>query len=414
LIFFLEEHYLNVYIYLLNATKLIITYCEYSNTYQGGMNMVYSKELIKEAIELRASGVSSKSVCERYEISASILRKWEVEHSVSVPAGMTDSQLIWNLKSRIFELQTELEIWNQCTCSRKSKLSEKLVDLKRLAPRYGVHAVCRVLDVPRAAYYHHVFRSPEVTLLQQTDEKLRPVVKALFEETKGVLGSTKLRIIMMKRGYTIDLRHIRRLMREMDLKPVSRQRVAHNTEPPKQLYYQNRLKQRFDVERPNMVWVSDTSYIYVNREPFYLTVIIDLFSRRVIGYDVVDSIAAFPLISIFKKTFSERGNPEGLMFHSDQGSQYTAYRFRVLLRGYKVKQSFSAPGNPHDNAVAESFFKNFRAECTYVNEFKSVADMRNKISEYINFYNGLRPHNKLKGLTPNEFEEEYYKVISIF
>ena len=374
--------------------------------------MVYSNELINEALELRSRGFSAKSVCERLAISASNLRKWEVEHAVTVPSGMSDSQLIWNLRSRIYELQTELEIWNQCTCCRKSKLKDKIKDLKRLAPKYGVHAVCRVLDVPRATYYHRVFRSPEMTQLQKTDEELKPVVKALFEETKGVLGSAKLRIIMIKRGYTIDLVHLRRLMRELELKPVSRQRVAHNTEPPKQLFYQNRLKQKFDVEKPNMVWVSDTSYLYVNREPYFLTAILDLFSRKVIGYDVVDSIAAFPLINIFKKTYVERGKPEGLLFHSDQGSQFTAYRFRVLLRGYKVRQSFSAPGNPHDNAVAESFFKNFRAECTYVNEFNSVTDMRKKIAEYIDFYNCLRPHNKLKDLTPNEFEEEYFKNLS--
>ena len=374
--------------------------------------MVYSNELIKEAVDLRLSGVSAKSVCERLAISSSTLRKWEVEHSVVVPTGMTDPQMIWYLKSRVFELQTELEIWNQCTCCRESKLSEKIKDLKRLAPKYGVHAVCRVLDVPRASYYHRVFRSPEVTQLQQADAVLKPVVKALFEETEGVIGSSKLRTIMMKRGYTIDLEHLRRLMRELELKPVSRQKAAHNTEPPKQLYYQNRLKQKFDVERPNMVWVSDTSYLYVNREPYFLTAIIDLFSRKVIGFDVVDSIAAFPLISLFKKTFVERGKPKGLLFHSDQGSQFTAYRFRVLLRSYKVRQSYSAPGNPHDNAVAESFFKNLRAECTYVNEFKSVSEMRKKISKYINFYNGLRPHNKLKGLTPDEFEEAYFKKLN--
>lgn len=374
--------------------------------------MVYSNELINEALELRSSGVSAKSVCERLAISVSKLRKWEVEHAVTVPTGMTDSQLIWNLRSRIFELQTELEIWNQCSCCRKSKLSEKLKDLKRLAPRYGVHAVCRVLDVPRATYYNHVLRSPAVTQLQKSDAVLKPVVKAVFEETKGVIGSRKIRTIMMKRGYTIDLEHLRRLMRELELKPVSRQRVAHNTEPPRQLYFQNRLRQRFDVERPNTVWASDTSYLYVNREPYFLTVIIDLFSRKVIGFDVVDSISAFPLISIFKRTYEERGKPEGLMFHSDQGSQFTAYRFRVLLRGFKVKQSYSGPGNPHDNAVAESFFKNFRAECTYVNEFKSIKDMINIIADYIKFYNGLRPHNKLKGLTPDEFEEEYYKKLN--
>ena len=127
-------------------------------------------------------------------------------------------------------------------------------------------------------------------------------------------------------------------------------------EPPKQKYYRNLIHLKFYPNAPNKVWVSDTTYLYLDYEAYYLTVFLDLYSRKVIGFELVDSLEASPLIEIFKKTYAERGCPKGLIFHSDQGSAYTAYRFRVLLRGFKVKPSFSAPGEPRDNSVAESFF----------------------------------------------------------
>lgn len=141
----------------------------------------------------------------------------------------------------------------------------------------------------------------------------------------------------------------------------------------------------------------------------YLTAIMDLFSRKVIGYKVVDCLSASPAIELFKTAFEERGCPTGLMFHSDQGGQFTAYRFRVLLRGKKVKQSFSSPGNPYDNAVIESFFRTLKTEQIYVNTYKTLSELSESIDEYMHFYNEVRPHQKLHNLTPNEFELKYYQ-----
>ena len=199
------------------------------------------------------------------------------------------------------------------------------------------------------------------------DERLKPIVASIFEETKHRIGPDKIRIIMSRRGYVASERRIRRLLKELNLACIDRGKTPHNTEPLKQKYYINRLKQQFTVYEPNRVWVCDTTYLYINYEAHYLTVIMDLFSRKIIGYKVVDCLSASPAIELFKTAFEERGCPTGLMFHSDQGGQFTAYRFRVLLRGKKVKQSFSSPGNPYDNAVIESFFRTLKTEQIYVN-----------------------------------------------
>ena len=120
-------------------------------------------------------------------------------------------------------------------------------------------------------------------------------------------------------------------------------------------FRKDRLKRIFTTEAPNIVWVSDTTYVMVNKTFYYICVIIDLFSRKVISYEVSTSNNTTQSKEAFKRAFQERDRPQNLIFHSDQGSQYVSYEFRQYLRKNKVKQSFSAPGSPHDNAVAESF-----------------------------------------------------------
>ena len=372
--------------------------------------MKYSEEFKEEVVSAYKAGKSQKEICNLYGIDNSLLYKWMVNSVYK--CDKPNAKAVWDLKCKLFTAQQELEIWQKCESCRLSPLKARYKDIERLEERYGVHAVCRVLDVSRGSYYNHKLRSPKKTQLAKQDEILSPVVKAYFEKTKGMIGSRKIRAMMMDDGYTIDTRHIRRLMNEMGLVCASRQKAVHNTEPPKQQYFRNRLKQKFDIDTPNTVWASDTTYLYVDYEPYFLTVIIDLFSRKVVGYDVVDSISAFPLINIFKKTFAERGKPQNLLFHSDQGTQYTAYRFRVLLRGYKVIQSFSAPANPRDNAVVESFFRNIKTELIYRNTFKTPKEMKLAIDEYIVFYNSVRPHSKLGNKTPDKVEKEYFESLN--
>lgn len=119
----------------------------------------------------------------------------------------------------------------------------------------------------------------------------------------------------------------------------------------------NEIKQNFTTDKPNLVWVSDITYVKVNGYFYYICVIIDLFSRKVISYSVSNKINENLVIDTFNKAFSFRNSPENLIFHSDRGSQYTSQNFRKLLEQYNIIQSFSVKGYPYDNAVAESFFK---------------------------------------------------------
>lgn len=148
--------------------------------------------------------------------------------------------------------------------------------------------------------------------------------------------------------------------------------------------------------------------LYVNYERYYLCVIIDLFSRKVIAYQI-DHNQETPIVEkAFQDAYRSRNAPSGLVFHSDQGLQYTAYSFRKLLRSLKVTQSFSAPGCPYDNAVAEAFFRTIKAEEVSRHQYKTEKELRDSVAEYINFFNNRRPHQKFGYRTPNQIEADYY------
>ena len=171
---------------------------------------------------------------------------------------------------------------------------------------------------------------------------------------------------------------------------------------------QNLLNQQFTADRPNQIWVSDITYFKINDYWVYFCVILDLFSRKVVGYRVSRNASTNLVTSTFRSAFRERGDPSGLTFHSDRGKQYTSAAFTELLQHCNVKQSFSATARPHDNAVAEAFFASFKKEEAYRREYTSEQSYRKSVEQYIQFYNELRPHRTLKYKTPTAFEEAYW------
>ena len=153
--------------------------------------------------------------------------------------------------------------------------------------------------------------------------------------------------------------------------------------------------------------MSDITYARVNDEFYAICVIIDLFSRKVLAYGIAPEVKTTLVKSTFLKAFESRNQPVGLTFHSDQGTQYTAFEFRKLLRELGVRQSLSNPGTPHDNAVAEAFFSILKREELSHNWFNTPDDLENTLQEYIDFFNRKRSHRKLKLQTPDQFEENY-------
>ena len=204
--------------------------------------MKYSQEERNEVKDCFQEHLSVSSIVQTFKIPYQTVYKWKQEYLENLkPDEQSYLQRILYLERRIDKLERELAVWKECRANKSSSIEEKVKEVQRLGPVYGIHAVCRILDLRRSNYYHHTLRSPEITQIKAEDERLKPIVASIFEETKHRIGPDKIRIIMAKRGYVASERRIRRLLKEMNLTCIDRGRTPHNTEPPKQKYYINRL-----------------------------------------------------------------------------------------------------------------------------------------------------------------------------
>lgn len=173
--------------------------------------------------------------------------------------------------------------------------------------------------------------------------------------------------------------------------------------------YNNHLNQEFDQRSPNLVWVSDITYLKAAGKWYYLCVVMDLFSRKVISWELSARASSELVIKTFRKAYERRGCPSGLMFHSDRGTQYTSYAFKQILDELNVIQSFSKKGYPFDNACCECFFKYLKKEETNRRTYHTFNELYQSVFKYIEgFYNTRRPHGSLDYLTPDEREAVYW------
>ena len=168
--------------------------------------------------------------------------------------------------------------------------------------------------------------------------------------------------------------------------------------------------QQFNQATPNRFWVGDVTCLIINNNRFYVCVGMDLFSRKIIAYNVSCKNDVPLTVNTFKSAFELRNHPNNLTFHSDQGSNYTANKYVQLLRTLKVEQSFSKRGTPYDNAAIESFFSNMKRDDLHSRQFQYFDEIVAAVKNYIEFYNEYRPHESLAFKTPNQVENEYFKT----
>lgn len=302
--------------------------------------------------------MSIAELCCRYSICKSTAYNWIREYS---PIKRTKGRTItahdyYQLERENRTLRTENEIFQRSGCSLSSPLAEKLAAIDRLKSDFTVHMLCQTLDVLKLTYYHHALRSPVKKQYELVDDELRPLIMQIFVNSRERFGAQKIKYILQQQGKTVSRMHISRLMQEMGLVCKQLRLRYFSTTNRKYKVYRNRIQQKFMTEAPNMVWVSDITHVYVKDVLYSIGIIVDLYARFEVAFDIADVADAAFVQKMFDDAFERRGRPEGLIFHSDQGLQYTAFDFRKHLRHLKVKQSFSNPGTPLDNAVAESFF----------------------------------------------------------
>ena len=370
--------------------------------------MKYSNEEKLSIITRYQQGESAIALSNELAIPRSTLYRW----FNSFPTDSSGKPLKFSyqeyasLQRKVEKLQNIITILKSVDCLASAPLKERLHALEPFYGKYEVHTICEALDVDRGTFYNHMLRSKRGNAwFDKRRQEYCQLIRDVFDEYRQILGAEKIRTILIQRGHQVSAEYISQLMREMGLSSVRSTAKKEYLKLRETERKKNILQQQFTADQPNQRWVSDVTCFKLRDHYFYICVIIDLFSRKVIAHKISKRNSTQLITAAFKMAYEERQPPSGLIFHSDRGAQYTSHRLQQLLHKHNVEQSFSQPGKPHDNAVAESFFASLKKEELYRKDHPSDRAFQASVASYIEFYNTKRPHRTLKNLTPCQMEE---------
>ncbi|OMP74498.1 IS3 family transposase [[Flexibacter] sp. ATCC 35208] len=277
-----------------------------------------------------------------------------------------------------------------------------------LKGQYPLQLLCDVLSISRSCYYEW---KKEKTYQPNPDSKrLEEQIVSVFKENRRRYGTRRILKALNQEGVKTSVFKIRKTMLKNGLKAIQPRSFVPKTTDSRHPYLisPNVYKQRGFPGKINETWVGDITYIPMADGSFrYLSVWMDLYSRKIVGWEEQDHMKESLVITSLKKALKGRPIPEGMIIHSDRGGQYAGTKFRQLINKHKLIQSMSDADNPYDNAHMESYFGRFKAELMEGGAFESAEDSRTEIFEYIEmYYNPKRLHSSLGYLSPNAFEQK--------
>jgi putative transposase len=278
--------------------------------------------------------------------------------------------------------------------------------IKQNITTFEAKIMCDVLKVSRSAYYRWARQEfPSVRALE--NKNLSEEITLIFLEHKGRYGSRRIRQALINKGYKVSRKRVCKLMRSQGLYCKTRRKFKQTTDSNHSLpIAQNLLQRNFSPVNSDQSYVGDITYIPTQEGWLYLAVVIDLFSRQVVGWSMNERMKASLVNNALLMAIWKRKPAKGLISHTDRGSQYASHSHRELLEIHGIKQSMSRKGNCWDNAVAESFFHTLKGELTNHEQFKTREEAKQKIFHYIEaYYNRVRMHSANDYLSPVEYEK---------
>ncbi|MFV8449445.1 IS3 family transposase [Vibrio campbellii] len=350
------------------------------------------------------------------DVGETALRRWveqlRLERGGSTPMSKAltpEQQKIQELEARISRLEREKSIFKKGHRSLNVGRTRTFSLIDQLREYESVKMLCELFGIASSCYYASKQRKPDAQRI-----RLISRIKELFKLSRGSAGSRSLVSMLRSENINVGRFKVQKIMHDADL--VSKQPGSHKYKHAKSERpdIPNLLKREFSVAAPNRVWCGDITYIWSGSKWCYLAVVLDLFSRRVVGWSLSDRPDADLVCRALEMAWEQRGRPKNVMFHSDQGSQYSSRKYRQRLWRYRITQSMSRRGNCWDNAPMERLFRSLKTEWIPATGYFTQTQARRDISHYLmSYYNRLRPHQVNDGLSPVDAENRLKSVSGI-
>jgi putative transposase len=271
--------------------------------------------------------------------------------------------------------------------------------------QFTVRDLCRVLKVSTSRFY--AWRSAPIGRRQAYRDELALQIERVYRQSRGVYGSPRITSLLRSGGVKVCRNTIAKVMKQRQIQAKKRKRFVPRTTDSNHAHRiaANRLQRDFTADRPNVKWVADLTYIPTDEGWLYLAALLDLYSRKIVGWGMASHMRADLVIQALSMAVALRRPPRGLIHHSDRGVQYACDAYQNLLARHGMICSMSGVGNCYDNAAMESFFSTLKTECVYPRSFSTQQEARRSIFEYVEvIYNRVRPHSSLGYVSPEAFE----------
>jgi len=283
----------------------------------------------------------------------------------------------------------------------------KYTFIKAHKKSYPITLLCKVMGVSRRGFYNWISRP--ISKREEENRHLMKVINRIFDEHRQVYGAPRIHQVLLEQGYKCSLNRVARLMQVARIVPKTVKKFRITTDSKKSVKpAENILDRQFSPESINKAWACDVTYIPTREGWLFLAVVLDLFSRKIIGWSMGEQLNSQLAQQALKNAVNQRDVPRGLLLHSDRGKEYYASNYQKLLKSYNMICSMSRKGNCYDNAVVESFFHSLKVELVHHEDFRKRCEAKSSLFQYIElFYNRQRKHSYLNYLSPVEFEERH-------
>ena len=281
--------------------------------------------------------------------------------------------------------------------------------IDKLKSQHAIHRLCQQLNVAMSGYLAHSHgKTPSPRQLE--DQRLIVYIKAAHARGRGIYGALKIQTELAAQGLFVGLNRIKRLRKLHGIRCTHKKKFRVTTDSKHRMpVAPNLLDRQFTPTAPNQVWVTDITYIPTGEGWLYLAAVKDLHTCEIVGWSMDSRMTQTLVMSALTAAYWKKKPQSGLLHHSDRGSQYCSAAYRALQASYGMQTSMSRKGNCWDNAPMESFFGTLKTESLHHYRFKTRANARRVIFEYIEvFYNRIRRHAKINNQSPNDFANQYY------